>query len=750
MDENRVIGEDRVRSVRFDSRGRSYGKIPLDVFKGVSTCTIEISFSTTSTTGSSKFWENPSLIGNSTDGSKTYDFGICTRYGYLYLWVGMPSVETGWETSVLVNDGLIHHVSLVSNEDKSIDLYCDGVIALHVDDVGFTMSTSCPLYLGRNAPAGNNYADFDLHEVRLWNVALSSSQIFGLIDGTEEGLVAWYKCEYDHGTILDRMGNYPITLYGMSRFLDVYENERAWDINGDIAINGDRFTISSNAFLSDTINGGHDFTIETWAYSEGNTGDWPTVLSIFKEFTGASDRITIGGWYSTGKVCVFRNSRETRTSIDMGALRHYAIVYHHSARIARVYVDGRKIVEYYSVTFTGDYIVSFGLDADNRTTNFRGYFEKPRISDYAKWDMDFTPDEAVTTFTIDADTERNVESPFREFIIDADTERTVENPIVGRFAIDADSARNSVLDYAFDGDTEITIENDRFKVFIGDFDTKKFVSNNVISQFDTGRTVIYVDKKPFTLNCDSRVDVIAAIEDDYDSVKVTYQGRLAFVDDNDTILRCAAYETIDGDTNTKVIHKGSINADTKYMSKVGIAINADTDISKQNDRFSVASVNFDTYVDIYKAVTQEYGLALCKTVDLGASYKVECAINIVGTGYALISYGNELDDMTPFVEYTPRSITARYIVVKIAVKGSVSAATLQVIPVPQEITVSKEIPVNGTTVNYGAKFFKLPMIFPASNEYSVKISKVTDSDCFVELLNGTKSVAGNVSLLVKG
>lgn len=479
-------------------------------------------------------------------------------------------------------------------------------------------------------------------------------------------------------------------------------------------------------------------TNEIWAkFDIYGSSTWRAFNNEIQRYDESSN-----GLMYSGSLKAYSNNNSINSSSITNTL-NTVLLHMVSGSLLEYWVNGVKIY-----TYTGNVNNGYAFSNFFLASNGSGaLFSNVIISDQK---IGLDEDANSVEFNIDADTERNVESPFREFIIDADTERTVENPIVGRFAIDADSARNSVMDYAFDGDTEITIENDRFKVFIGDFDTKKFVSNNVISQFDTGRTVIYVDKKPFTLNCDSRVDVIAVIEDDYDSVRVSYQGRLAFADNNDTILRCAAYETIDGDTNTKVIHKGGINADTKYMSKVGIAINADTDISKQNDRFSVASANFDTYVDIYKAVTQEYGLALCKTVDLGASYKVECAINIVGTGYALISYGNELDDMTPFVEYTPRSITARYIVVKIAVKGSVSAATLQVIPVPQEITVSKEIPVNGTTVSYGVKFFKLPMIFPASNEYSVKISKVTDSNCFVELLNGTKSVAGNVSLLVKG
>ena len=130
-------------------------------------------------------------------------------------------------------------------------------------------------------------------------------------------------------------------------------------------------------------------------------------------------------------------------------------------------------------------------------------------------------------------------------------------------------------------------------------------------------------------------------------------------------------------------------------------------------------------------------------------YTVEVAISIKGAGYAQIRYGDESENMGGFADYIPRIVTCRYIQVALIIRDRVTAASMSIIPVPQEITVRADIPIGGKKVNFGTTFYGIPMVFPAANQYGIKVTDITESSCFVELLDEGKSVKGSVSLLVK-
>ena len=191
-------------------------------------------------------------------------------------------------------------------------------------------------------------------------------------------------------------------------------------------------------------------------------------------------------------------------------------------------------------------------------------------------------------------------------------------------------------------------------------------------------------------------------------------------------------EQIKNNYDTKVIirREESNNFDTKVAILGASISDFDTEINIENDRFKVCKINGDTSVEIYKQITHTYGYVICQEIDLGKVYNIEVAISIKGEGFARIRYSS--NGSGEYADYKPKQVKCRYIGVQLVVRDVMTAARLQVIPVPQEITVNAHIPVGGKTVTFDA-FFGKPMIFPSASQYNAKVKDITEDSCYVTL-----------------
>lgn len=120
-----------------------------------------------------------------------------TRFTFNVLWGNAIRLEiggSGVSGTIAVNDGNWHHVA-VSYKAGTVSLYVDGVL-----DVSSTLSgvntSSGSFMIGRRVD-GVNHFEGDIDEVRIWNTALSASQL-AINDSNEicvapSNLLAYYK-----------------------------------------------------------------------------------------------------------------------------------------------------------------------------------------------------------------------------------------------------------------------------------------------------------------------------------------------------------------------------------------------------------------------------------------------------------------------------------------------------------------------------------------------------------------------------
>ena len=329
------------------------------------------------------------------------------------------------------------------------------------------------------------------------------------------------------------------------------------------------------------------------------------------------------------------------------------------------------------------------------------------------------------------------------FELNADTEMDYQGDIRIDHNFDTSvSVKNEVKLYS---DTEITLTNDNY--FFLNFDTSISASNEVTKNFDTSITTKII-LKPFSMNSDVRYNVQRDIEMDLDTVISYYYGSMAFEDNYDT--KRASTIPFDGhiDSFINFVHGDHLFFDTIYSLINGLDSHFDTNIDVRNDKYKLFAINGDTSIDVYKQISSTYGLVTCEQIDLGKSYMVEVAISVEGAGYAKIRYSDEDGNFGDFSDYTPRVVTCRYIQVQLVIRDRVTAASLSVIPVPREIMVSTHVPAGGKKITFDA-FYGTPMVFPSANQYQVKVTNVKEESCYVELMDGNKSVEGDVSLLIK-
>lgn len=179
---------------KFTGAKNSYATLPLDVLPGATEFTIEIKFATTSTANRTYNYEWPTLIGREIQSYWQDDFALCVDDGKLCFWAepksGGSTPANNTVTDKIVNDGEIHTAAVRANADGSIDLFCDGEHIAHTDGVNAKITDAYSIGIAHNINNSNSRLAMDFYEARLWSVA--REEIFADIDGSEDGLEAWY------------------------------------------------------------------------------------------------------------------------------------------------------------------------------------------------------------------------------------------------------------------------------------------------------------------------------------------------------------------------------------------------------------------------------------------------------------------------------------------------------------------------------------------------------------------------------
>lgn len=184
------MAETLAQYIAFTGESGCYGELPLGFLSKAKTFSIELMLSTTSTDSTDTYYKWQNILGEANENGA---FGLCINDGHICFYsVTKSNGKTAINlvaTKKIINDGQAHKVAVTSNADGSLDLYCDEEI-VHKESINAVIP---PLTTAKVAYNENNgsYLQVNLHEVRVWDTALTSEEIFSEITGEEEGLELW-------------------------------------------------------------------------------------------------------------------------------------------------------------------------------------------------------------------------------------------------------------------------------------------------------------------------------------------------------------------------------------------------------------------------------------------------------------------------------------------------------------------------------------------------------------------------------
>jgi len=192
-----VIGQ------RFD--GTSYVTLPA-LLSGRKVFTIEMVISTSDTYETSQNWNDAMLVGFFTGGTGNAGFGIMLGGGYLQEHSDFSSAigTTNWN----ISDSTQHRITYLS-DGTNTTICLDGTPYQTRGKVSRNIGNNNIFVAYNNLDgSGNHKAVIALYDLRIWGKALTADEIGASIDGTEDGLLAWYECNDESGsTFADSSGN---------------------------------------------------------------------------------------------------------------------------------------------------------------------------------------------------------------------------------------------------------------------------------------------------------------------------------------------------------------------------------------------------------------------------------------------------------------------------------------------------------------------------------------------------------------
>lgn len=161
-------------------------------------------------------------------------------------------------TSVTPVDAWHHWGLAYDNEANQLRFFMDDQLLLIQNDVLFSARNAEFLYFGRNQNGTNSFAT-QLHEVRIWDKALTVSQSVSTMNatlaGSEIGLYGYWAMDEGNGVLaLDKSAGRHMTIDGT---WDLYPGSDAFAFNGTdqfLTLDGSNVTITEET----------DFTVEFW------------------------------------------------------------------------------------------------------------------------------------------------------------------------------------------------------------------------------------------------------------------------------------------------------------------------------------------------------------------------------------------------------------------------------------------------------------------------------------------------------
>lgn len=175
--------------------------VPPAVTKGLTWFSVALWFKTAQCAASARtrFWSNPSLIGVSTGGWGSHDFGLMVENGKIAYFHGLQAEGTdmSWFSAAAVADDKWHHVALVCEGPRMV-LYLDGKLTRGEairnagggqDSLGDQAQTAsgralgaAGVFIGACNEGGRPAWHFRglIDDVRLWGRALSADEVAAL------------------------------------------------------------------------------------------------------------------------------------------------------------------------------------------------------------------------------------------------------------------------------------------------------------------------------------------------------------------------------------------------------------------------------------------------------------------------------------------------------------------------------------------------------------------------------------------
>jgi len=178
--------------------------VPAGVTKGLTWFSVALWCKTTQSVASprSRFWSNPTLVGVSTGGYGSNDFGLMLENGKPAYFHGLygEGADISWFSSAAAADGNWHHVALV-NQGPRMMLYLDGELvrgevllhggsgATSLGNQAQTASGSslgaAGVFIGACSESGSAAYHFRglIDDVRIWSRALTPEEARALATG---------------------------------------------------------------------------------------------------------------------------------------------------------------------------------------------------------------------------------------------------------------------------------------------------------------------------------------------------------------------------------------------------------------------------------------------------------------------------------------------------------------------------------------------------------------------------------------
>ncbi len=156
----------------FLASSNSTATLPLEVLAGVAEFTIEVKFSTLSTASNNTYYNQPAIIQRDVSGYNNNSWGFCVNDGVLCFWAEPQGYsQFNLVSTAVVNDGAPHKVVARSNQDFSLDLFCDGKCVAHLDNAHVKNSSTVCISIAPDM-------EMNLFEARFWSTALPDDKLF--------------------------------------------------------------------------------------------------------------------------------------------------------------------------------------------------------------------------------------------------------------------------------------------------------------------------------------------------------------------------------------------------------------------------------------------------------------------------------------------------------------------------------------------------------------------------------------------